>query len=125
MLMNFLLVALGSAVGGCLRYAAGLLINANWREAFPLSTFTINVIGSFVIGLLANWLSDASDTTQNTYKLLLMVGLCGGFTTFSSFSLETLNLLRDGQTGVALTYIAASVVLCVVATAIGYSLIKH
>ncbi|MBY0429296.1 MAG: fluoride efflux transporter CrcB, partial [Alphaproteobacteria bacterium] len=108
--------------GGCARYGAGLLINANWRDAFPLGTFTINVIGSFLIGALASWLSDtAPDATQNAFKLLLMVGLCGGFTTFSSFSLETLNLLRNGQTTIALGYIAASVVLCVVATAIGYS----
>lgn len=126
MLMNFFLVALGSAVGGCARYGAGLLINANWRDAFPLSTFIVNVVGSFAIGALVGWLSDtAMGPTQNTYKLLLVVGLCGGFTTFSSFSIETLNLLRSGQTTVALGYIAASVVLCLAATAIGYSLLKH
>ena len=126
MLMNFLLVGMGSAIGGCARYGAGLLINANWRDAFPLGTFAINVMGSFAIGVLASWLSEASaDAPENTYKLLFMVGLCGGFTTFSSFSMETLNLLRSGQTAIALGYIASSVVLCVVATAIGYSLIKH
>ena len=126
MFLNFFLVALGSTVGGCARYGLSLIINAHWRDAFPFSTFIINVLGSFIIGALAAWLSDAApNSSEHDYKLLLMVGLCGGFTTFSSFSLETLNLLRSGQATTALGYITASVVVCVVATAIGYSLIKH
>ncbi len=125
MVMNFFWVALGSAIGGTARYGTGLLVNSTWQGSFPLATFIINVIGSLIIGVLANWLTELPEPAQNTYKLLLMVGVCGGFTTFSSFSLETLNLLRSGQTGVALGYIAASVLLCVAATAIGYGLIKH
>lgn len=125
MFMNFIWVALGSAIGGTARYGTGLMINSSWQVSFPLATCTINIIGSFIIGVLASWLSTMPEADQQTYKLLLMVGVCGGFTTFSSFSLETLNLLRSGQTGVALGYIAASVLLCVAATAIGYSIIKH
>ena len=126
MTINFLWVALGSAMGGMARYGVGLLINSYWKDSFPLATFIINVVGSFIIGVLASMLTNMQpESTQSTMRLILMVGVCGGFTTFSSFSLETLDLLRSGQTGIALTYIALSVALCVGATAIGYTLFKN
>lgn len=126
MLMHFMMVALGSAVGGTARYGVSLLINSFWQGAFPLGTFIINSTGSLIIGILAAVLESTSGTTsQEAIKLLCMIGLCGGFTTFSSFSLETLNMLRSGQALLALGYIAASVALCVGATFAGYMLFKH
>lgn len=123
MLMNYLLVAIGSAIGGMARYGTAQAVNSVWKEPFPLAIFLINVIGSFAIGSFAHWLTNTQDEAmQNNIKLILMIGVCGGYTTFSTFSLETLSLLKSGQTLIALSYIAASVVLCVGATALGYKL---
>ncbi len=123
MLMNYALVAIGSAIGGMARYGTAQAINSVWKEPFPLAICTINVIGSFAIGVFAHWLLNTQDEgLQNNIKLILMIGVCGGYTTFSTFSLETLSLLKSGQTLVALAYIAASVALCVGAAALGYKL---
>lgn len=125
LVLDFFLVAIGSALGGMARYGSGLLIGKFWRDAFPLATFVINVTGSFMIGALAGWLAqDHPSEAHHSIKLLLIVGVCGGFTTFSSFSLEALNLLRSGQWAIALTYTALSVLVCITATAIGYALYK-
>jgi len=122
MLFDFLLVAAGGAVGSMARYGAGLATQG-WHHSFPLGTFIVNIVGSLVIGLVAGWIAaDAHPETHHQMRLLLAVGLCGGFTTFSSFSLETFTLLRGGQGMVALGYIALSVLLCLGATAIGYAL---
>jgi CrcB protein len=121
-LTEFLLVALGGAVGSMARYGVGLAAKG-WHQTFPIGTFIVNVVGSLMIGLVAGWLSGTqSQDFHHQMRLLLAVGLCGGFTTFSSFSLETLTLLRGGQATMTLIYIAASVLLCLAATAIGYAL---
>lgn len=123
MLMNYLLVAIGSAIGGMARYGTAQAVNSVWKEPFPLAIFLINVIGSFAIGAFAHWLTNTEDPNmQNNIKLILMIGICGGYTTFSTFSLETLSLLKSGQTLTALAYIAASVALCIGAAALGYKL---
>ncbi|MDX1922987.1 MAG: fluoride efflux transporter CrcB [Alphaproteobacteria bacterium] len=123
MLMNYALVALGSAIGGMARYGTAQAINSIWKQPFPLAICLVNIIGSFAIGVFAHWLTTTQDETmQNNIKLVLMIGVCGGYTTFSTFSLETLNLLKSGETLTALAYIVASVVLCVGAAALGYRL---
>ena len=110
-------VALGSALGGLARYWVGAWVQAVAGAAFPWGTLLINVVGSFVIGLVAagiaerGWAVPAVDL-----RAFVMVGVCGGFTTFSSFSLQTLELLNAGRVAAALAYIGGSVVLCLVAT---------
>lgn len=122
LLMDFLLVAVGGAIGSMARYGADL-VTMRWHHLFPIGTFAVNVIGSFIIGVIAGGLAlEAHPQFHHQARLLLAVGLCGGFTTFSSFSLETLTLLRAGQATTALSYIALSVLLCLGATALGYAL---
>jgi len=119
-----LLVAAGGAFGSVARYWASVLVV--WLlggESFPWATLAINVLGSFVIGVLAGVTGPEGRLAGDaTTRLLLMVGLCGGFTTFSSFSLQTLVLLRSGEMVSALLNIAASVLLCLLATAAGLAL---
>ena len=107
MIRNFLLVGLGGALGSMLRYGTGVLIGP--RE-FPLATFLINVTGSFLIGLVVvSSLTNQQVTEQ--WKLFLATGLCGGFTTFSAFSLENLQLLQQGKWPLFLLYSIGSVLL--------------
>ncbi len=118
--MNFLWVAIGSAAGGVARYACSGLGSRWFGDTFPWATLFVNVSGSLVIGVLAAVLPFDGRWLGADARALLMVGLCGGFTTFSSFSLETLNLARDGQWLAAGSYTVASVVLTIAAAAIGY-----
>jgi CrcB protein len=118
--LNYLWVALGSAIGGMGRYAASGL-SARWLgETFPWGTLFVNVLGSLVIGALAVVIPADARAFADNSRDFLMIGVCGGFTTFSSFSLETLNLARNGDWAPAAAYIAGSVVLCLAAVAIGY-----
>jgi CrcB protein len=115
-----LLVAFGGAVGSLARYWVTLL--AAWwvGEVFPWGTLAINVIGSFVIGLFAALTGGEGMFAGNmSLRLLMMVGICGGFTTFSSFSLQTMMMLRAGNWMWAVGYIVASVLLCLLATVLG------
>ena len=102
-----------------LRYACYLFIRSN---AFPYATFTVNIAGSFLIGLLAGYATRMLHP-QNM-RLLLATGLCGGFTTFSAFSTDNLRLLNEGKPGLAILYAGASVVLGVLATYFGYKLLS-
>ena len=119
MFKNFLLVGLGGALGSMLRYAAYLFIAV---KEFPLATFVVNIIGSFIIGLVLA-LSVKDETFLNNWKLFLATGICGGFTTFSAFSADNIMLLQNGKYFMALTYIALSIVLGILATWFGFSLI--
>ena len=93
----YLWVALGSAIGGCLRYAIGRLM---LPTTFPWSTIVINLVGSFVIGFFGTLtLAGSRYAAPETMRIFVMVGVCGGFTTFSSFSLQTFDLLRTGRMG--------------------------
>lgn len=107
-MLNCLVVALGGGIGACLRYLIGL-IPLKEPFIFPVKTLVINLLGCFVIGLAA---SLAVKNSSLSPKLVLFVktGLCGGFTTFSTFALETETLIKTGQSGLAVLYIALSVV---------------
>lgn len=107
-MLNCLVVALGGGIGACLRYLIGL-IPLKDPFIFPVKTLVINLLGCFVIGLVA---SLAVKNSSLSPKLVLFVktGLCGGFTTFSTFALETETLIKTGQSGPAVLYVALSVV---------------
>ena len=119
MIKNLLLVGLGGSIGSMVRYAASLLIKS---KAFPYATLSVNIIGSFIIGLVFA-LSIKEAGLSNNWKLFMATGICGGFTTFSAFSLENMELLQSGKIGIALTYIIVSVVAAVIATFLGYQLV--
>ncbi|MEM9437420.1 MAG: fluoride efflux transporter CrcB [Pseudomonadota bacterium] len=104
-------VALGGALGSVLRAMVGASVG------FPMGTLMVNVVGSFLIGI-----AFAVGVADRTYGPFLMIGLFGGFTTFSTFSLDTLKLVQSGQMGPALAYIAGSVALSLVAVWAGYVL---
>ena len=113
-----LLVLLGSAIGGLLRFWLGNLVAVMAGTDFPWGTLLINVLGSFVIGLAATGLPVADAGS----RAFVMVGLCGGFTTFSAYSLQALDLLHTGRTGAAGAYMAGSVGACLAATWAGWAL---
>lgn len=113
MLLNFLVVGIGGFTGAGLRYLIGEMPVFAFA-AFPLSTFLINVTGAFAVGLIAEFAAYSSGISP-LVVLFLKTGLCGGFTTFSAFSLESANMLLDGRTSVCLFYTFSSVILGVCA----------
>ena len=117
----YLWIALGSALGGMARYWCTGFVAARLGADFPWGTIFINVLGSFVIGFFAT-LSGPEERPGSFIdeRLFIMVGLCGGFTTFSSFSLQTLDLIRGGNWLGASGNVAASVILCLVFVMLGH-----
>ena len=120
MLKNILLVGLGGAAGSMLRYAFSVWFK---HASFPLATFLVNVIGSFIIGLVFAY-SLRSESFATNWRLFLAAGICGGFTTFSAFSLESLQLLQQQRVGIFFLYVIGTVMLGLAATWFGYSLLK-
>jgi CrcB protein len=119
-IMTYVWVALGSAVGGVARYGSAVLFARLGPALFPWSTLAVNVSGSLLIGVLAGLsLADGRALIGGDARALLMVGLCGGFTTFSSFSLETLRLAREGAWVWAGANVMFSVLLCLGAVWLG------
>jgi fluoride exporter len=123
--MSYLWVTVGSAIGGLLRYAITRM-TLMVSMGFPYGTVLINVLGSFVIGYFGTLtLQSGKYAVSDNLRLFVMVGICGGFTTFSSFSLQTFDLLRSGAWGRALANVILSVVLCLAAVAGGHLLAHH
>ena len=114
---EILIVGAGSCLGGMLRYIVSQALKN--ISAYPLATFSVNILGCFLIGLLWS-LSNKHTNLFNEISLFLMVGFCGGFTTFSTFSKESLSLLYSGQYLPFLLYSIGSIVLGILAVAIGY-----
>jgi CrcB protein len=120
--MAYLWVMAGSALGGVLRYALTRLTLAV-SAGFPYGTVLINVLGSFVIGYYGTLtLQSGKYAASDNVRLFVMVGICGGFTTFSAFSLQTFDLMRSGAWGRAVANVVVSVVLCVAAVSAGHML---
>jgi fluoride exporter len=117
-----LAIGTGSFIGGVLRYLLSQLVQTKFLSTFPFGTLTVNIIGCFLIGLVFG-LTDRGNLTQE-WRLFLATGLLGGFTTFSAFSIESLSLFRDGQFFYATAYISSSVVAGIIATFIGFAIIK-
>jgi CrcB protein len=118
---TYLWIGLGSALGGMARYGCSSLVANTFGQAFPWGTLLVNVLGSFVIGFFAGLTGpDGRLLVASDARQFVMVGLCGGYTTFSSFSLQTLNLAQDGEMLRAGMNVAGSVVLCLAAVWIGH-----
>ena len=113
-------VAAGASIGALLRWSAGLALNSVWA-GFPLGTLLVNCLGGGLIGVALVWFARAPDATL---QLLLVTGLLGGFTTFSSFSAESLVLLQRGQWALALGHSAAHLLGALACTALGFALAR-
>lgn len=121
---QFLWVALGGGIGSVLRFMVSRFMYTSVQGSFPWGTFTVNILGSFVIGLL--WaLSVKNANFSDTVKLFLVTGICGGFTTFSTFSMESVALIRDQKIFLFVAYALGSMVLGFLATFAAYKLIRN
>jgi CrcB protein len=124
-MLAYLWVAIGGALGSMARYGIGGLVSEKFGQSFPWGTLLVNVSGSFVIGFLGALAAPGGKMSSQSRLLttqLLTTGVCGGYTTFSSFSLQTLNLLRDREWLYAGGNILLSVILCMIAVWLGYLL---
>src|SRR5205809_1661219 len=115
--MIYVLIALGGAVGSVLRYLIGGAVQRTSASGFPIGTMFVNVSGCFLIGILVRQFLNMQLSPE--LRALLIVGFCGGYTTFSTFSAETLGLIEGGEYGRATSYVILSVVLCLSATFMG------
>ena len=122
-MFNYLLVSAGAAIGGALRYGISNYIQRHISVIFPYGTLVVNVVGSFILGLIMFYLND-KELIGNDFRLFLAVGFCGGFTTFSTFSYETINLFRDAEIGLAVFNVFLNVVLCLVGVYLAYLISK-
>lgn len=116
-------VAVGGALGSVARYLVGTLVQARAGAGFPVGTLLVNVTGSLLIGVLMRW-ATAGSAIGPEMRVLLVTGICGGYTTFSTFSYETVALLEDGEHARALLYVVLSVALSLAATAAGFALAR-
>lgn len=122
-MVNYLFIGLGSALGGISRYWLSGFLAQRFGESFPVGTLVVNVTGSFLIGFFATLTGpDGRLLVGPTARNFFMAGICGGYTTFSSFSLQTLNLARDGEWLYAGLNAVLSLALCLVAVWLGHVL---
>jgi len=120
----FFLVGAGGALGAMARYGSGVVITRLWGVAFPFGTIFVNVAGSLLMGLLIGALARFTPPWQAEARLFVAVGLLGGFTTFSAFSLDVVTLVERGATVQAVMYMAVSVIVSVAALLAGLLLIR-
>lgn len=120
---SIVMVGLGGAAGSILRYLSFLLISRFAETIFPVATFSVNFLGSFLIGLLIGFF-EKHTLANGDMKLLLVTGFCGGFTTFSTFALDNINLLQSGHVSTALSYSLFSFLTCIAAVWLALLLMK-
>ena len=120
----YLLVFLGAGLGGTLRHAVNAAALRLLGVGFPYGTVTVNIVGSFALGLLAGWFALRADPGQS-WRLFLITGMLGGFTTFSTFSLDAALLWQRGQLGTGTLYVLTSVVLAVLGLRAGLLVMRH
>ena len=122
--MNYLLVFVGGGLGASLRHAVNVGCARAWGLNFPYGTFLINITGSLVMGLIAGYLAFKGEASQ-PWRLFIMTGILGGYTTFSAFSLDAVTLYERGEIGMALFYVVGSVVLSIAGLVAGLALVRH
>jgi CrcB protein len=122
--MNYILVFIGGGLGSTLRHVINVASFRALGAAFPYHTFIINITGSTVMGLIAGYLALKGEASQ-PWRLFLMTGILGGYTTFSAFSLDAVLLYQRGETAPALLYVAGSVVLSIAGLVAGLLLVRH
>ncbi|WP_375597231.1 fluoride efflux transporter CrcB [Devosia sp. Naph2] len=115
----FLLVGAGGAVGAMSRYGLSILVGRFWTNSFPLATLLANVLGSCLMGILIGVLARTTPAMSNEIRIFAAIGVLGGFTTFSSFSLDTIYLIERGALAQAILYIGLSVVVCLAGLYLG------
>ncbi|HTO14453.1 MAG TPA: fluoride efflux transporter CrcB [Edaphocola sp.] len=123
MIRTIILVGLGGGIGSVLRYLTSVLIAKYSHTIFPWATLVVNILGSLIIGLLIGFFS-RGDLSHPDLKFLLVVGFCGGYTTFSAFSIESINLFQSGNSALAFIYITASVLISLTAVWVGLIVMK-
>ena len=121
---TLLLVAIGGALGSVLRYVFSWFIQQHNNGNFPWGTFAVNITGCLLIGFFVGW-ALKTDNSRSEIILFLTTGFCGGFTTFSAFSLENFHLIRNNHWQQALVYTSASLSLGLLATFVGIALVKN
>jgi len=121
---SYLLVFFGGGLGATLRHLVNVTCARCIGTAFPYGTFIINISGSIVMGLIAGYLALKGETSQ-PWRLFLMTGILGGYTTFSAFSLDTALLYERGELGLAAVYVLGSVVLSIAGLFAGLALVRH
>jgi CrcB protein len=121
--MNYLLVFLGGGFGASLRHAINMLCARAFGTHFPFGTFIINITGSIVMGLIAGYLAFKGEAAQ-PWRLFVMTGILGGYTTFSTFSLDAALLYERGEIGLAAAYVIGSVVLAIAGLFAGLALVR-
>ena len=121
---SYLLVFVGGGIGASLRHAVNVLSARGLGTAFPWGTFIINISGSLVMGLIAGYLAFKGGASQ-PWRLFLMTGILGGYTTFSAFSLDAALLYQRGEIAHALFYVLGSVVLSIAGLFAGLALVRH
>ena len=119
-----LAVALGSAAGGVARFLLSAWIEQRTTTSFPFATLLVNVTGSVLLGFLATWTYETAGVPAD-WRAVLTTGLCGGYTTFSTFSLETVALVDEGYAGRATAYVTLSVLLTVLGAYVGVIGARH
>lgn len=123
--MNILYVAVGGAIGSVIRYAMMNLIGHHWGNIFPYATVIINITGSLLMGLLIGWLARTLPANAPDMRLFLAVGVLGGYTTFSSFSLDAIILMENGKWLQMLIYIASSVIFSLAGLLAGLAIMRN
>lgn len=121
---GILWVGLGGAIGAMLRYGAGLAALRLWGDNFPWGTLVVNISGSLAIGLIAGYLLLLTHEWQETMRLFVIVGVLGGFTTFSAYALDSVIMLQKGDYLPAAAYIGGTVIFSILATALGLSIAR-
>ena len=122
--MNYVLVFIGGGLGSSLRHTINVVCAKCIGTAFPYGTFIINITGSTVMGLIAGYFAFRGDASQS-WRLFLMTGILGGYTTFSAYSLDAALLYERGEIGLALFYVPGSVVFSIAGLFAGLALMRH
>ena len=122
--MNYVLIFIGGGLGSSLRHTINVASARAFGTAFPYHTFIINITGSIIMGLVAGYLAFKGGPSQH-WRLFLMTGVLGGYTTFSAFSLDAALLYERGQIALTLLYVLGSVVLSIAGLFAGLALVRH